>query len=155
MDSMRKHDLITALIWMGLGITVAVSSYRLRIGELRNPGPGLMPFLLGISLSLCSLPIFIRALRVRDGQRDENIWSGVAFKKLVLVAASLLGYTLILEKVGFAVSTFFLLLLLFKAIGSRKWSLSLMVSVLTVVVAYFVFVVLLKVELPLGLLELR
>jgi putative tricarboxylic transport membrane protein len=152
---MRKHDLIMALIWMGLGITLAVSAYRLGLGELRSPGPGLMPFLFGISLSACSLPIFIRALRVTYEQKHENLWSGVAFKRLIVVVASLLSYTLILEKVGFAVSTFFLLFLLFKAIGSRKWSFSLIVSVLTVAVSYFVFVILLKVELPLGLLELR
>jgi putative tricarboxylic transport membrane protein len=140
---------------MGIGISLAFSAYRLRLGELRSPGPGLMPFLWGISLFACSLPILIRALWRKYEQRHENVWSGVAFKRLIVVVVSLLSYTLILEKIGFAVSTFLLLLLLFKAIGSRKWSFSLIASVLTVAVSYFVFVILLKVELPLGLLELH
>lgn len=147
---MRKYDLIAALIWMGLGITIAIGSYGLKLETLRSPGPGLMPFLLGIGLSLSSLPILVRSLMIKDNGGDENIWSGVEFKKLGLVVTSLLVYALILEKVGFVLMTFFLLLMLFKVIGSRKWSFSLMVSVLTVIVTYLVFVVLLKVELPLG-----
>jgi hypothetical protein len=57
-----------------------------------------------------------------------------------------------LEHVGFALTTFLILTILFKAVGSQKWSYSLIASVSTVVVSYLVFIVILKVELPAGFL---
>jgi len=148
---MKKYDLITSIIWMGLGITVAIGSYRLKLGSLGNPGAGLMPFLLGISLSLSSSPILIRSLMTKDKERHESIWSGIEFKKLILVPASLIGYAMILEKAGFVVTTFLLLFVLFKIIGSRKWSFALITSALVVLLSYLLFVTLLKVEMPLGI----
>jgi len=150
---MKKKDLIPAFFWMGLSIAVVFSSYRLQVGTLRNPGPGLMPFLLGILLFLCSIPVLVRALLIikRDTQQEEErIWSGVDFKKLILVLFSLVCYALILERIGFAIATFLLLVVLFKVIGSRRWPFALMTSVIVVLLSYLLFVVLLKIEMPSG-----
>lgn len=150
---MKKIDLIPAIFWMGLGIAVAVSSYGLRLGTLANPGPGLMPFLLGIMLSLCSLPIFVRSFLaiIRDQKsEDESVWSGIQFKKLIIIVASLLGCWMFLEKIGFVLTTFLLLLILFKTMGSQKWRSVLVASILTVLVVYIVFVIVLRVGLPAG-----
>jgi putative tricarboxylic transport membrane protein len=151
---MKKKDLIPAFIWMGLGIAVAAISYGLQLGTLRNPGAGLMPFLLGILLSLCSVPILIDSLltiRNKAKQGDESIWSGVEFKRLILVIISLICYAMILEKVGFVIATFLLLIILFKVIGSRKWLFTLMASATVVFLSYLLFVTLLKVEMPWGI----
>ena len=148
---MKKYDFITSIIWMGLGISVVIGSYRLKLGTLGNPGAGLMPFVLGISLFLSSIPILIRSLMTKDKESYENIWSGIEFKKLILVPVSLIGYAMILEKVGFLVATFLLLFILFKIIGSRRWSFALAVSVLVVLLSYLLFVTLLKVEMPSGI----
>lgn len=148
---MKKYDFITSIIWMGLGISVVISSYRLKLGSLGNPGAGLMPFVLGISLFLSSIPILIRSLMTKDKERYEGIWSGIEFKKLILVPVSLIGYAMILEKVGFLVATFLLLFTLFKIIGSRRWSFALATSILVVLLSYLLFVTLLKVEMPSGI----
>lgn len=152
---MKKKDLIPAFIWMGLGIAVAAISYGLQLGTLRNPGAGLMPFLLGILLSLCSVPILIGSLltisRTKAKQGDEGIWSGVQFKRLIFVVFSLVCYAMILEKVGFVIATFLLLIILFRVIGSRKWLFALMTSAIVVFLSYLLFVTLLKVEMPSGI----
>ncbi len=150
---MKKIDLIPAIFWMGLGIAVAVSSYRLRLGTLANPGPGLAPFFLGIILSLCSLPILVRSFLVimrNQKHEDEPIWSGIQFKKLIIVVASLLGYWVFLEKIGFVLTTFLLLLILFKTVDSQRWRSVYVASTLTVIVIYIVFVIVLRVDLPSG-----
>jgi len=152
---MGKIDLIPGIIWMILGIAVAISSYRLRLGNLTNPGPGMMPFLLGIALSLCSLPVLIRSISsfVRQTRSVyEPIWSEVEFKKVLIVLGSLIGYSLALEKVGFVITTILLLLILFKAVDSQKWPSVLIASFITVIFTYFLFVVFLKLEVPSGFL---
>jgi putative tricarboxylic transport membrane protein len=129
-------------------------SYELKLGKPESPGPGLMPFILGITLSICSLPILVHSFRVvrrKEKRGDEAIWSGVNFKRLILVQASLFGYIFILEKIGFMLATFLLLLILFKVIDSQKWHWALIASTLTIIITFFIFVVLLKIQLPLSL----
>ena len=151
---MKKIDLIPAIFWMVLGIVVVAGSYRLRLGTLSDPGPGLMPFILGIMLSLSSVPIFVRSIFVivrNQGHEDESIWSGIEFKRLIIVVISLVSYWMFLEKVGFVVMTFILLLILFKTVDSQKWHKVLIASILTVFFVFLFFVVILKVDLPSGL----
>ncbi len=150
---MKRMDLIPAIFWMGLGGAVAVSSYGLRLGTLGSPGPGLMPFLLGVTLSLCSLSIFVRsffAILRNEKCGEESAWSGIQFKKLMIVVASLLGYWMLLEKIGFVLTTFLVLLILFKAVDSPRWRTVFFASILTVTLVYIVFVIVLRVDLPSG-----
>lgn len=154
---MKKNDLIPAMIWMGLGSALMIGSYKLKLGSMHTPGPGLMPFLLGIALSLCSLPILVRSFQMimrKSKQRDEGVWSGIDFKKLILVVASLIGYAVVLEGAGYVVTAFLVLLILFKTVESQRWPLVLVLSVLTVISTYLLFVVILNVQLPSGLLRI-
>jgi len=150
-----KKDLIPGMIWMALGIGVAIYSSRLRLGTLGTPGPGLMPFLLGLSLCVCSAWVTTRSLVLvvkEKGVREEGIWSQVDLKKIALVIGSLLGYAFLLERIGFVITTLVILFVLFRTVGSQKWHYVLVSSFLTVFVTYLVFVTILKVELPYGIL---
>jgi putative tricarboxylic transport membrane protein len=152
---LRRNDLVPGMIWMALGISVSIYSSRLRLGTLGGPGPGLMPFLLGLSLCICSVLVITRSLvlTIREkGMRGEGVWSQVDLKKIILVISSLLGYAFILEKIGFVITTIVILFILFRTVGSQKWHYVLVSSLLTVFVTYLVFVIILKVELPHGIL---
>jgi putative tricarboxylic transport membrane protein len=152
---LRDNDWIPGTVWLVLGLAVLWGSVRLKLGSLVNPGPGLMPCILGAGLTICSLFVLIQThllkLRKKKGPR-QNIWTDVDFKKVLLVVGCLLGYTFMLEKVGFALTTFLILTILFKAVGSQKWSRVLIASISTVVISYLLFIVILKVELPAGFL---
>jgi putative tricarboxylic transport membrane protein len=152
---LKDNDWIPGTVWLVLGLAVLWGSVRLKLGSLVNPGPGLMPFILGAGLTICSLFVLIQThlfkLRKRKGPR-ESIWTDVDFKKVLLVVGCLLGYTFLLEKAGFALTTFLILTILFEAVGSQKWPRVLIASISTVVISYFVFIVILKVELPAGFL---
>lgn len=152
---MRDNDWIPGTVWLVLGMAVVWGSLRLKLGSLVSPGPGLMPFIFGISLTICSLFVLIQTVLLKLKKSKEprqGIWTDVDFKKVILVVGCLLGYTFMLETVGFALTTFLILTILFKAVGSQKWSHALIASVPTVVVSYLVFIVILKVELPAGFL---
>lgn len=155
---MRGNDIFPAIFWLGIGVGTAVISYKLKLGSLEKVGPGLVPFGLGIILSICSLTILVPCLIIimrKEKQGGEAIWSGVNFKRLILVVASLLGYAMFLERIGFLLTTFFLMLILFKTVDSQKWFWALITSVLTVVILFFIFVVFFKVELPWGFWRIR
>lgn len=110
-----------------------------------------MPFGLGILLFFCSFPILFRCfvgLKNAGKEEEQGVWSEVDLKKIGLVTASLIGYLLLLERLGFVATTFFIFLILFKAVGSQRWGWALIATVLTVSFAYLLFVVILDVYMP-------
>jgi putative tricarboxylic transport membrane protein len=146
--------MIIIVVWIGLSFFLISSSYKLGLGRLNNPGPGLMPFLIGVLLLLLSL-YAVSANLFRKGGRDETIkneTSSVNFGKLGIVVALLVLYGLFLETLGFLIVTFLFLFFLFWNMGTRLIS-ALIASVLTVLVSYFVFAYF-GVRFPPGILRL-
>jgi putative tricarboxylic transport membrane protein len=62
-------------------------------------------------------------------------------------------YALVLEYLGYLISTSILLLYLFKISSSINWRMSLLMTVVVMAVSYYFFVVLLQSQLPNGILE--
>ena len=50
------------MVWMLLGLGVSFRSLNLKLGSFVSPGAGLMPFLLGVGLIICSLIVLSRSL---------------------------------------------------------------------------------------------
>jgi len=149
-SKLGMRDLIPGICWLVLGILVVVGSYGLGFGILQSPGPGMFPLLLGIILLLLSFPVVVYG--VRDIWKREkgqvSMWRGIDFKRLGLVVVILLVYGLILERVGFSVTALLCLFFLYKLIGGGKTSRILVLTVVTVISAYLLFVVALNCYMP-------
>jgi len=152
---MKKYAIFPALFWVGLSLFVIIFSYRMGLGGFHNPGPGLMPFLLGVFLLPISLYLLIRsAFRNGEGIEAPNEEGGQTnYKQIGLILISLFVYAFLLERLGFLITTFIFLVLLFRSVGNR-WRTVLAASVLTVLTAYFVFTFF-GVRFPEGVLRLR
>jgi putative tricarboxylic transport membrane protein len=149
-----NYQIIPVLFWIGLGFFVMILSHNLGLGGLRNPGPGLMPFLLGFFLCMVSFYVLILSLRRKeetDSAAQTEQGGQVRLGKLCLVLASLFVYALLLEPLGFLVTTFLVLVILFRTLNSR-WRPVLVASVLTALTAYFLFSYL-GVQFPKGILK--
>ena len=134
---MKNSQLLTGFFWIGLGGFVSISSCKFGLGNFRNPGPGLMPFLLG--LLLCGVSLYYLCISVFG--KDKVKSSGQAEKspkKIIIVVVSLVVYALILEKLGYLVSTSILLFIMFWLAGSKKHTAALS-SIITTVFSYFFF----------------
>jgi len=155
----KKRDIIPAIIWIIIGLTVMMVSHGMSLGTLQTPGPGLFPFLLGSLLLIISLSIFINSLNVTKkisvGTDETGIWSGIEYKNVLIIGVSLVAYALLLVKLGFLITAFLFLFVLFSVFDSRRWILTLVVSLITISITYTLFVLILQVELPPGLLRFR
>ena len=69
-----------------------------------------------------------------------------------IILAVLFGYSLFLDTLGFLVSTFILLLMLFRFVGPQKWVVAVGGSALASIASYVVFELWLKTQLPRGIL---
>jgi hypothetical protein len=119
-----------------------VGSYKLELGDFRDPGAGLMPFLIGVVLFLVSLPTVLRPifkLKIRNEISKKTDSGKIDLLKVVSVAGSLFAYCLLLQKLGYLITTTLLLLFLLKTASSRKWSFVIIGSLLTVIVTYLGF----------------
>jgi len=112
-----------------------------------------MPFLVGLLLLVISFYPLVGSLpKKADGCKLEKKRDQVNFKKIALVATSLFAYALLLEPLGYLITTWLLLFLLFSSMGSKKWGSALMASILTTLVTYFGFTFL-GVLFPAGILK--
>ena len=138
---MKKNDFIPFIFWMVLSLFVIILSNKIGLGELHNPGPGLMPFYVSFIMFIVSFCLLLKYLFKR-GDKDKTLkedQSQIKFLKMGTVVVSLTVYALFLEKLGFLIATFILVTILFKTAGMKRWSFTLMGSILTVLIAYFLF----------------
>lgn len=138
----KKYHILPAVFWIVLSVFVMIFSHHLDLGNFQNPGPGLMPFLVGIALLLAAIIILIKSfLNIKEGHdKVEGVApSEINFCKVGLVLGALFTYAFLLEKLGYLVTTSLLLIFLFKIAGSQKWRSILAASVLTVIITFLLF----------------
>jgi putative tricarboxylic transport membrane protein len=141
-----SRDLTSSLFWLGLAIFVSLESWTaLKLGTLRQPGPGFFPFWGAVLLGTLSLILLVRSLR----SRERLNFGALRWPALVLILAALLIYLLFLEALGFVIVTFCFLLLLFR-FGETGWIKSAASSVVATSLAYALFRLWLQVQLPRG-----
>jgi hypothetical protein len=152
---MKKYSVHIILFWLALGIFVSAYSYfKLGLGKLHKPGPGLMPFLLGSLFTIISFYLLIDSIFKSKG-REEGTMEEKDHKnlgKVGLALAALFFYGLFIEILGYLVVTLLTMVLLFWGMGLKKWRSLLFASGLTVLVTYFLFTYL-GVRFPPGILR--
>jgi putative tricarboxylic transport membrane protein len=157
---MKKRVQADGLIWFVLGISICIGSVRLKLGSFSTPGPGFLPFLSGASLGIFGLilafpTIFDRLRKGEESKNDKglNKWDWKKFLNPLLAVISLLVYIVLLEPLGFLLTTFLFLLLLFKLSEPKRWLAPLIFSVTAAILSYLLFSVWLQCQFPRGLIK--
>jgi putative tricarboxylic transport membrane protein len=148
---MRNTDRSSSLFWLVVGIGIAISSLKYGFGTLHEPGPGFITFFAGAILTLLSLSLFFSSLRdQKDRSGFQNLWAGLEPGKVLYVTVLLVAYTFLLKPIGFLISTFILLFLLFRVKGTYRLKTTFLISFLVTVGSYIIFEIWLKAQLPKG-----
>lgn len=151
---MKPYLFIGSVFWLAVGTYTAVNAIRLGIGNLSHPGPGLI-FLLASSVLIISSTIDLIScvIRVRVGlTSDPSIWRGRRWQIVLIVMATLSCYTLVFQVVGFTLSTFLLMVFLFRLVEPIKWGKAVISSLVATLLAYVIFRIWLGVPFPGGFL---
>jgi putative tricarboxylic transport membrane protein len=149
---MTRHDRYTSLIWGLLGLYIAFEGWHLQLGTVNQPKSGFVVFWAGMILFGLSMLLFLKALLTKKEDEAKALWKGRVWPKGVKVMAALFTYALIFRLAGFLISTFFLLLYLLKGLESQRWSVAIVITVVTIALCYLVFVVFLESQFPAGIL---
>ena len=148
-----KRESIIYGFWLLLAFYLAVESNRLGLSTANRPGPGFFPFIAAAGIGLIALFRLIGSIRLAAS--DDQLDVGIAREaKLVLyVIAGMTAYALLLEPLGFLICTFLLVAIYLKLIAARHWPVTLIFAAAVALTSHFFFDVLLKAELPRGLLD--
>jgi putative tricarboxylic transport membrane protein len=152
---MRSPDQWSSLFWLLTGIAITLGSLKYGFGNLQAPGAGFITFFAGSVLSLLSIGLFFSSLKEeRSGKGVGSLWQGLEVGKIVYVFFLLIAYSLLLKPLGFLITTFGLLCLLFRVKARYPLLKIILISFLITAGSYLLFQVWLKVQLPRGILNL-
>ena len=148
---MIKSDRFSAFFFILLSLFVCQQSVALGLGTLGRPGPGLLTFGAGAGIGLLALGLLMQSIFSKEGQREiadneRTLQKG----RLLLVCLSLFGYTIVVNWLGFFLSTFGFVLFLLRIIESGRWWRMLMKAALITFGNYLIFEVWLGLNLPKG-----
>ncbi len=124
-----------------------LGGFRLKVGSLSAPEPGFFPFVAGAAIAALSLLHFL----AKNSHEDINTGSG-GWMKAVALACALCAYTLTLEWLGFIIATLLLAIVVMRVSHRQPWLRIIIVSTAASLAAYYLFHVLLRVDLPAGAL---
>lgn len=145
----RAGELAIAGVLACLGGAFAAGALTLTLGDLDLPGSGFFPLALGLALLMLAAAIFVASLREPvEGERVE-----LGHAPVLATLAGLLLVALLFERLGALISLggFSAGMLVFVA-GVRPLP-AMLASVLGMLAVWYVFKVLLGVQLPPGLLS--
>ena len=151
------YDQGSSVFWLFLSIFVCIESLHLGIGTFHNPGTGFFAFWTSGLLGILSLVLFLQTFLKKGEAKIEPLFSGTLWKRVLLVLIALLIYSKLMELLGYLISTFFLMTLLFWILepNRMRWFLwSLVISFLTTIISYYIFSILLNCQFPMGLFGL-
>ncbi len=150
---MNRNDRYTSLFWAAAGLYIAFEGYRLHLGSLQEPKPGFLIFWAGMTLSGLGLALFLQTFSAKKDGARKAVWKGTRWVKVVELMIAILLYALVFKWAGFLLSTFALLLFLLKGLEPQKWSVAVVLSVVTVALVYVLFGLFFESRFPEGLLE--
>jgi len=150
------HRRVGCIFWLVIGVYTASHAYQLGLGHLRHPGPGFIFFLSALFLIILSATdlagSFFGKPKMDKEKERQHIWRNVRWEKVLLVLGGVSVYIYFLNLAGFWVSTFLLMLFLYKVVEPTKWRIAIVSSLITILLSYGIFKVWLDVEFPIGIL---
>lgn len=149
---MKRLEVTAAALLTALAGYVLWVSESLRAGSFRVPQTGFFPRMLGGLLLLLTIGELARALRQGGGASEVERIPIEGWRRIGAALAIMLLFALMLERLGFLLATFVLMILLLRAIEAPPWRKVMIVALLTSVLSYGLFAWLLGVPLPAGIL---
>ena len=149
-----KLELVIYGIFCALSATAIIPSLKYGLGSIGELGPGLLPFATSLCALVLGLVLFFTTLARKSksapqadmGRIDRGGWVRVGG-----ILASLAVWPLLVNMIGYIISTFVVSLGMGKTIGYEGWLKPIILSACVAGSIWFVFGFMFSVDLPAGL----
>src|SRR4030043_1763869 len=114
---MRKHDILSGIFWVAIGSLFCVGALRIGLGTPNAPRGGFFPFLAGVIMISLGLILALNSfLKHSARDADEGILpqrdTPANYSRSLGVIIALLSYAILLEHLGYLITTFLLMIFL-------------------------------------------
>lgn len=159
-----RKDIASSLVLILFSATFLIYTTRYPLDSWENPGPAVFPLILGGILLILAIWQLIRAFLApmapdRGGEKGSKVKAVMAFlhenqgeAKVLILTSLLILYILMMQRIGFFVSTFLLVILSSRLMEAKDWSRPIVLSVGVSLFCYFLFEVWIKLSFPRGIL---
>lgn len=143
----KTFDRYASLLFLVLGAAFVIGSQNISASAYgSNVGPNIFPLGLGCLLVLLSLRLFYETFKYKQEENKER--QTLDYKRFLIILGAAALYVLLLEEIGYVVSTFLFLLVGFQTMERGKWLSTLLVSGAFSFGVYFLYVNVLDGTLP-------
>ena len=143
----RARDLAAPAVLAAIGFYGAASGLRFGLGEATEPGPGLMPAIAGGALVVFALMVAATEAVPTAGP-DEPPSAADAPRRVLGYAAGIIAFALLMQPVGTLPTIALFFVWIMRGVEHQSWRLTLALTVSAALGAWLLFVVALKVTLP-------
>jgi putative tricarboxylic transport membrane protein len=149
---MKKADQWSGFFLLILSALICWGAYGLPYGKVRDPGPGFLPWWLGLILGMMSLALLLKCSRRNEKAKTlRDLWRGeIQWARILLALLALFLFASLLDTVGFLILSFFFLACLLRFVEPQPWKSVIGWAVAGSVSFYLVFEVWLTLRFPKG-----
>ena len=137
------YQMVGALVALAIGVGGAVLAYGYGLGSLREPGPGLWPFIVSVVIATLSLILLVTG----RGLDDSEAFTRSSALPLTGVI-TFIAFGLLMPVIGFEIPALALGVIWLRFLGHESWRSTIVISVATTAVFYFLFLYALGIPLP-------
>jgi hypothetical protein len=137
------YQTVGAIVGLVIGVGAAILAYGYGLGTLRQPGPGLWPFAVSVVIVVLSVLLLVVGRGLDDSEKFTRSSALAAVGAITFVA-----FGLLMPLTGFEIPAVLLCIVWLRFLGGESWRNTVVISVLTTVVFYFLFLYGLRIPLP-------
>ena len=137
------YQTVGALVALAIGVGGAVLAYGYGLGSLREPGPGLWPFIVSVMIATLSLILLVTG----RGLTDSEAFTRSSALPLTGVI-TFIAFGLLMPLIGFEIPALALCVIWLRFLGGETWRSTIVISVLTTATFYLLFLYGLRIPIP-------
>lgn len=159
-----RKDIASNVVLILFSATFLIYTTRYPLDSWESPGPAVFPLVLGVVLLFLAAWQLIRAFMAprapgKGGEKVSKVDAMKAFlhdnrgeAKVLILTSLMVLYILMIQWIGFFVSTFLLVILSSRLMEARGWVRPVALAAGVCLFCYFLFVVWIKLSFPQGIL---
>jgi hypothetical protein len=142
-----QRDFASGLMFIVIGASFAIGALSYSFGDSAKPGPAFFPFGLGVMLATLGAFVLFEALAIETD--DGEPIGGVAWKPLLFIVGSVIGFGLLLPRLGMVITLPLLIIVSALAGDEFHWPSALVTAALLTLLSWGVFIKGLGLTIPL------
>ena len=142
-----QRDFVSGLMFVLVGAGFAIGATNYSMGTSARPGAGYFPLMLSVIMAILGAIVLFKSLTIESSNGDPI--GSIAFKPLLIIVAAIVVFGLLLERLGMIITVPVLIIMASLAGDEFKWRGVLASVVILTIGCWLVFILGLKLTIPL------